>query len=551
MSSFAQLAQDVSLWTSSMRELILPTTNNEHGNDGLEQQAPAAPKRRDSQIVSDVLSKAMRANLFTRFLHPDHRKAAQLCTRFSHNLNVSYPPSQSLKPVDLQQLLQPNTNSTLNLLHALQYCMRCAFLAYPPPFVAVKSEEASLTFKSPRNVLKTCLKISDEDILIDNISLKLDNLVNKSHEPCFYLIVDHNSKRIVLSIRGTLSIGDVVTDLNADCQKVGPAMFGAAGYVHQGMLQSAQFVHSKVTVALLSACTQYPDYAVWMVGHSMGAAVASLLGLLYRNHPIIHQQNRLKVFSFASPCVVSASLSDLANDYVISVALGTDVVTRLSLQSVYKFNLRQDLIRSCNQEMIARCMDHAAELQQEADEGTQNDSCPETDFLRIFKTAQSPNPEQELFPLGRVLWFVPNAVMNAQDENGDDEDEQKQMDVDECDAEKGGKEKARQHETTATWMSSTWDNLATQLRMDRSASDLWREVQYDITRKVSAVKSEIEEKLDESKRRARYDSSNYTVVDATQCRVHVFQELVFDFPESLDCHEPQRYLWCCNAKLRM
>merc|ERR1712154_155289 len=46
----------------------------------------------------------------------------------------------------------------------------------------------------------------------------------------------------------------------------------------------------------------------------------------------------------------------------------------------------------------------------------------------------------------------------------------------------------------------------------------------------------------------KYDLSNYTICEATNCR-QVFQDLVLDLPESLYSHMPNRYLWAMDAHL--
>ena len=47
----------------------------------------------------------------------------------------------------------------------------------------------------------------------------------------------------------------------------------------------------------------------------------------------------------------------------------------------------------------------------------------------------------------------------------------------------------------------------------------------------------------------KYNGSNYTLVDATETR-SIFQDLIIDFESSVSVHEPERYLWACDAKLR-
>eukprot|EP01083_Nonionella_stella_P269138 910322_1 len=207
---------------------------------------------------------AIDENMFKRLMHPDHRYAAKLWSQLCHKIDISYPPKQSLQPIDIKN------KANIKLINEIKYCMRHAFTAYQPAFVAMKSEEVSLAFKTPKSLLKTCFNISNNDIIIDNCSLKLDNWKSKTHQPSFYLIIDHNKNKIVLSIRGTSSLADVITDLNATSKKCDNNLFGINGSVHEGMWQSALFIKKKISLQLQNLCTLYPNYNCVFTGHSLG-----------------------------------------------------------------------------------------------------------------------------------------------------------------------------------------------------------------------------------------------------------------------------------------
>eukprot|EP01083_Nonionella_stella_P267943 905450_1 len=248
-------------------------------------------------------------------------------------------------------------------------------------------------------------------IIVENWSSKF----GVKREPTFYLIADHKKKKIVLSIRGTSSVGDLFTDLDAVPQNL--ELFGINGFVHKGMLQATYAIQRIVSLQLVKLCELYNDYGVIICGHSLGAGIAALLGLMYKDHPIIRKQNRLKVYAFASPCIVSKHFTDgkLECDYITSVALSTDFITRLSVESIRKRNLRQDFIMEQSDVVIDKCMTDDVE--------SMDDECVE--FLRVLKSISSVVPTQELYPLGRILWFVPNTVIHdvvADDEQSAEDD---------------------------------------------------------------------------------------------------------------------------------
>ena len=544
-------------------------------------------------ILSHVMSLAQDESLFTRLTSTKHREATRLWSKLCHKVDAAYPPKDQLQPLELsrtngtndddQHHLNDHTldghgndnevaDSSNSTMDDTRYSLRHAFCAYHPTVVALKSEEISLAFKSQTAMLAACFNLSADDILIDRCSLKMDNLMTKVHEPAHYLAVDHRRKVIVLSIRGTSSIGDIVTDLNAKC--AAHSISGITGFVHEGMLQSAQFLYKSVTNSLVTACHRYGDYKVVITGHSLGAGVAALLGLMYREHPVVFGGNgcRLRVWCFASPCIVSREFTDqqLGNGFITSVALETDVVTRLSMESVRKCNLRQDFIMThCRHspQMMHRVL-HRHQMEAES-EGAE--------FLRILKTLKSPNPKQELFPLGRILWFVPRIVMDDdivfrrktlmkmfRDDHGGDGDgggdgggdmvEEMGCDEEEgleADKEEVVREELEGKEENEDVAVPKWRRkLSASMRnLNANPNQVFREIAHDIGRGVRDFQTDIRCKMDTSRRRRKYGGGNYVLCEATQCR-YMFQEFVFEFPASLKSHNPQRYLWACDATLR-
>ena len=294
------------------------------------------------------------------------------------------------------------------LIAVMQYSVRHAFLAYGPPIIGLLQESLALSFKSQAKMLIECLNISAKDILMDTCSLNrrrsLSNVINRPHQPAFYLVVDHKRKKIVLSIRGTASIGDFITDLHWDCTKW--SVGGTTGYVYEGWLRGAESLHKSVTNTLVHACKRYSKYKVVITGHSMGAGVAGLLGLMYKDNSIVRGPNghRLSVWCFAAPCVIPREFVDekLGNDYITTVTLDTDAATRVSPEALKIWNLRQELISEYSTDKIRDILQR--DDISDGDEGAK--------LLRILKNVRSPNPDHELFPLGRILWFVPRIVLN-------------------------------------------------------------------------------------------------------------------------------------------
>merc|ERR1719242_2770054 len=86
-------------------------------------------------------------------------------------------------------------------------------------------------------------------------------------------ILDHESEAVVLAIRGTFCLKDVILDMVCD-----DAPF-LDGFTHRGIREGAEQVWEKSSPALLAALALHPTYSLVLTGHSLGAGVAVLLAL--------------------------------------------------------------------------------------------------------------------------------------------------------------------------------------------------------------------------------------------------------------------------------
>eukprot|EP01125_Pyxidicula_operculata_P020779 TRINITY_DN777_c0_g1_i1.p1 TRINITY_DN777_c0_g1~~TRINITY_DN777_c0_g1_i1.p1 ORF type:complete len:411 (+),score=75.28 TRINITY_DN777_c0_g1_i1:371-1603(+) len=168
--------------------------------------------------------------------------------------------------------------------------------------------------------------------------------------PGYYIILDHRLKSIVLAIRGTFHIDDVLTDLIASYVDFVDDDKGVKGEAHDGIAQAAQTVVSILEESLKKQLEKYPDYGIMVVGHSLGAGTAALLSILLKKK---HPNFPLRCFSFAPPPVVSYNLAKECESYVHSYIFQNDVISRLSLGSLADLkSLVQDMLNKADGKMV-------------------------------------------------------------------------------------------------------------------------------------------------------------------------------------------------------
>ncbi|GIX70253.1 diacylglycerol lipase-beta [Caerostris extrusa] len=124
--------------------------------------------------------------------------------------------------------------------------------------------------------LKHVTGLSDEDLIFVSFH-------NRVYEIPFYVAIDHQTCSVVVSIRGTLSLSDTLTDLTADCDKLFTEGCPQGLFCHRGML-SCIFVKNKLeeSHALSDAFALHQSYSLAITGHSLGGGTAALLAVLLR-----------------------------------------------------------------------------------------------------------------------------------------------------------------------------------------------------------------------------------------------------------------------------
>jgi len=120
--------------------------------------------------------------------------------------------------------------------------------------------------------------------------------------PGYFIKYDHELKRIIIAVKGTSTVSDILTDITCDSIRVNyhkqysdkPKDEYIEGWVHRGIYLSAYNLFQHIIIALEQALRMYPKYSILTCGHSLGGGTAVCLGLLIREWCMDIQQGRFE-----------------------------------------------------------------------------------------------------------------------------------------------------------------------------------------------------------------------------------------------------------------
>ncbi len=189
-------------------------------------------------------------------------------------------------------------------------------------------------------ILKNTTIASVHDIIYSNFSASEKT---NGRLPNHFVAFDHEVKAIVVAFRGTSSISDAITDAN--CLPKPFTFQGEEGLAHDGMLAGAHLADAALTHAIVMTAEAFPDYDVWIVGHSLGAGVASLYACILKDK---FPKMRLKCYGFGCPGVLSLNLAQRCDEAVpgwMNIYINDhDNVPRLSYGSVVDLATCHDIL---------------------------------------------------------------------------------------------------------------------------------------------------------------------------------------------------------------
>ncbi|XP_059432429.1 uncharacterized protein LOC132165767 isoform X1 [Corylus avellana] len=162
--------------------------------------------------------------------------------------------------------------------------------------------------------------------------------------PGYYVGIDTRRKLVILGIRGTQTVYDLITDIVSSSDE--EVTF--EGYsTHFGTAEAARWFLSHEIGTIRKCLEKYKGYRLRLVGHSLGGATASLLAIMLRRksfEELGFSPDIVSAITYGtSPCV-SRELAESCSDYVTTVVMQDDIIPRLSVASLTR--LRNEILQT-------------------------------------------------------------------------------------------------------------------------------------------------------------------------------------------------------------
>ncbi|XP_034903371.1 uncharacterized protein [Populus alba] len=196
-------------------------------------------------------------------------------------------------------------------------------------------------------------------------ALRRGRVCQEKCEAAYFFVVLRHLRSVVISVRGTETAEDLITDgLGRECLLSREDLDGLINsshicpdvkrnvessfphYGHSGIVEAARDLYMQLEgnlannesesssgflSSLLGAGCECDGYSLRIVGHSLGGAIAALLGLrLYRQYPALH------VYAYGPLPCVDLVIAEACSEFVTSIVHNNEFSARLSVGSVLR-----------------------------------------------------------------------------------------------------------------------------------------------------------------------------------------------------------------------
>ncbi|XP_031099569.1 uncharacterized protein LOC116003783 isoform X3 [Ipomoea triloba] len=189
---------------------------------------------------------------------------------------------------------------------------------------------------STRGLARNCMLRETDVVKFIKISSML--------RPGYYIAVDKRKRLVILGIRGTHTVYDIITDIVSSSNE--EVTF--EGYsTHFGSAEAARWFLTHEMETLRKCLQKHEGFRLRLVGHSLGGAIASLLAIMIRKkspQELGFNPDIVTAVGIATPPCVSQDLAEKCSDYVVTVVMQDDIIPRLSVASLIR--LRNEIIQT-------------------------------------------------------------------------------------------------------------------------------------------------------------------------------------------------------------
>ncbi|KAG5355998.1 Sn1-specific diacylglycerol lipase beta [Yarrowia sp. B02] len=240
-----------------------------------------------------------------------------------------------------------------------------------------------------------------------------------------FIVVDHDPKAVVLTIRGTWGLDDVLTDLA--CEYENFEIHGASYKAHHGILRCARSMIRKNSRVLNTIKTAMegmgPEYGLIICGHSLGGGVGALLSILLTvydtevddfvtsEQSLLPPGRRVHCFTYGCPPTISEQLRLMTERLITSVVYGCDIVPSLSLGMLQDFQAialafrdeKRGVVGETKKRLFAQLATSRVPYMYRQDDY----------LLTLAKTLRGLMQNEKLVPPGRVIHISTNVLLEV------------------------------------------------------------------------------------------------------------------------------------------
>lgn len=175
----------------------------------------------------------------------------------------------------------------------------------------------------------------------------------------FLVAADHSKQSIVVAMRGSMSLSDMVTDMNGQIDRIPIEDCPDDWLCHRGITRASCYVkETLIKERILEAAFNCrpdlgsQDYNLVLCGHSLGAGVAAILGILLRPlHP------NLRAYLYSPPGgILSLPAVEYTKEFATGIILGNDCVPRLGVAQLERLRYQVLLSLKSSQKSTSKIL---------------------------------------------------------------------------------------------------------------------------------------------------------------------------------------------------